>query len=95
MRYVQGFLVPGKQCGIWLFNSSGVIVSEFNPCGLQEPQGEKHELRANEEIIGFYETKVEMDLIQQPRKITAPTSYQQNTASVVTSFGLVTLQGSN
>ena len=63
MRFAQGFIVPGKQCGIWLFNSSGMLISEFNPCGLQDPQGEKHEIAEDEEIIGFYETSVEMDLI--------------------------------
>ena len=62
-RFAQGFLVPGKQCGVWLFNSSGKIISEFNPCGLQDPQGEMHEIAEDEEIIGFDETSVEMDLI--------------------------------
>ena len=95
VRYAQGFLTPGKNFGIWLLAENGDILASFNPSGLSQPQGEKHAISPLEDIVGYYSTSVEMDLMNSKERSSMgmPNSNMlAKSATAVTSFGLVVME---
>lgn len=84
---VQGFLsLEDQTCGVWLFNRSGEVCAEFNPSGVDAPQGEKYSLNGKEQIVGYYIAF---------KKESNPYDKTESARKAVTGFGIVVVDQSD